>query len=447
MLATLALAGCAGGSGDPEAGPTAPTSTSGGGEPSDQPLAPANIRMWTFLNPTGTSGREVALKQIIDDFQAANPGVTVTVEPQTWDVMTGKFFAAHQAGNAPDVIWVLQDELGAALKLGALEPFENTFLPDWTAEDIADVDDAFWDMGATDAGHHQVSLSRNYFGIIYRKDLFEQKGIEPPTTWDDFVDAAEELTEVDASTGIQRYGFGQALSVDKADSNISAAALLEQQGSLFGDDGSASWANDAGKRAFQLQIDMITEHGVTPTTALTSTPDDVYKDFSAGKYAMINGAGVRVAALQADASFDAENIGFMLVPSFDGDEASPTPVAGWAVGVWSGSEHKEAAGAFVEALISPEADSLWVTKGGQVPVRASTLDAESAFLGEPKNEFLSVMAEGFSTAGWAQPTEFAISGWRGDFNTVVQDVVANGMSLDDALTKAEKAFNDRNLGK
>ncbi len=46
------------------------------------PQAPASaqtktIRMWTFLSATGTSPREVALAQIIKNYEAANPGTKI----------------------------------------------------------------------------------------------------------------------------------------------------------------------------------------------------------------------------------------------------------------------------------------------------------------------------------------------------------------------------------
>lgn len=424
---------------------------SGGAGGSSSTAAPAvggskqEIRMWTFLDPAGKSGREVALKQMIDGFEKENPEYKIVVEPQTWDVMTGKFFAAHSAGNAPDVMWVLMDELGAAIKLGALEPFENLFLKDWKAEDVADVNDAFWSMGSQDGKHYQMTFSRNYFGIIYRKDLFQENNISVPKTWDELIQAGKKLTGKDPKTGLQRYGLGLALSADKADSQLASPALLDLQGSLFDGSGKAMWNNDAGRKAMNLQLDMIRD-GITPKTALASTPEDLYSDFKTGKYAMICGAGARMQALQTEVTFDPASVQFMLMPDFSGEKPSPTPIAGWCVGVWSGSKVKEGAGKFVEYMMNPESDSLWVTKGGQPPMRKSTLQREAKFFADPKNAYLSVIAEGFSKAGWAQPTEFKISGWRTDLNNVCQNVLANGMPLNDALASAEKAFNDRNGG-
>lgn len=401
------------------------------------------IRMWTFLNPDGTSGREVALKKIIDRFEADNPAYEVVVEPQTWDVMTGKFFAAHATGDAPDVQWVLMDELGAAIEMNALEPFENLFLKDWTSEQIADVDDAFWSLGAQPDKHYQMSFSRNYFGIIYRADLFQEHGIEVPKTWDELIAAGQKLTGVDEKTGLQRYGLGLALSADKADAQIAAGALLSLQGSLFDEQGRAAWNNENGEKAMSLQMDMIKTHGITPETALTTTPEDLYADFNTGKYAMIVGAGVRVSKLQSEVSFDPESVQFMLMPSFTGETSSPMPIAGWCVGVWSGSKVKEGAGKFVEALMSPEADQLWVADGGQAPMRKSTIESQADFFAMPTSRYLGVMAEGFA-AGWPQPTNYKISGWRVDLNNVCQNVLANGMSLTDALAQTAQEFNDRN---
>lgn len=405
----------------------------------------ADIRMWTFLNPEATSSREVALKQIITNFQQKNPEIKVTVEPQQWDVMTAKFFAAHKAGNAPDVQWVLQDEMGAAIKLNTLVPFEDLFMKSWTKEDTADVEDAFWSFGSADGKHYQVSLSRNYIALIYREDLFREKGINLPLkTWDELIEAAKKLTEKDAKTGIQRWGLGIALNLDKADPQIMPPALVYEQGSLFTADGKAQWSTEAGIKALNLQLDMIKKHKITPESAVTATPEDLYKDFNAGKYAMIVGAGVRVPKLKSEATFEPNSIQMMHFPSYDGKGFSPAVISGWSVGVWSGSKFKEQAGKFVEFMFNKESDTIWTVTGGQVPVRKSTIEAQKSFFEDPRNKYLSTMAEGFANSAYAQPFQFPISGWRIDLNKAAQEVLVKGKTADEALKGAEKEFNDRN---
>lgn len=44
-------------------------------------LAGTTIRIWSFLDPAGQSGREKVLKKLIAGFEAQNPGVKIQVEP------------------------------------------------------------------------------------------------------------------------------------------------------------------------------------------------------------------------------------------------------------------------------------------------------------------------------------------------------------------------------
>lgn len=410
----------------------------------DQKNEQQTVRMWTFLDPNADNGRAKALKKIIETFEAENPNIKIVVETQEWQEMTPKFFAAHAANNAPDIIWIIMDEMGAALDLGALEPLENLFLKDWTPEMIADIDDAFFNFGVRDGKHYQISHSRNYMAMYYRADLFEEKGLEVPTTWDEFIEVCQALTEVDPKTGVMRYGFGQAFNVDKVDPQIMTSIILEKQGNLFTDDGKANWANEIGVEALQFQLDCIDKYKITPESALTTTGEDLWVDFAAGKYAIITGGAVRLPTVRSDVPFDPNAVQLMLYPGSKEGSHSPATINGWCVGVWSGSKVKEAAGKFVEAMMSPDADKLWVTLGGQVAIRKSTVESMKDFYEKPENAYLTVVAEGIAKYGWPQPTDYAISSWKNDLNRAVQRVKVDNMSLLEALQSVADDFNERN---
>ncbi len=404
------------------------------------------VRMWTFLDPAAADGRGKALGEIIKNFETENPNIKIVVEPQDWEQMTPKFFAAHAAGNAPDIIWCIMDEMGAALDLGALEPLENLFLKDWTQEEIADIDDSFFNFGTRDGLHYQITHSRNYMAFYYRADLFEEKGLSIPQTWDEFVEVCQALTEVDPETGIQRYGFGQAFNIDKVDPQIMTARILEKQGNLFTEEGKADWANETGEEALKFQLDCITEYGITPEAAVNLTGEELFTEFAAGKYAIISGGAVRVPTVRADVPFDPSAVQLMLYPSEDGNGHAPSTINGWCVGVWSGSQVKEAAGKFVEALMSPEADELWVTEGGQLAIRKSTMEKLGDFYQNPDNQYLTIVADGITNAGWPQPTDYPISSWKNDLNRAAQMVMVDGKSISEALSGVAGDFDTRNGG-
>ena len=402
------------------------------------------IRMWTFLDPTRTDGRSVALKQIIDNFEAANPGVKVAVEPQDWPTMTAKFLASMASRTAPDINWCLQDEMGGVLDANALEPFENLFLKNWTPAQINDIADAQWDFAVRDGKHYQITLSKNMIVLFYREDLFRQNGIAIPKTWDELFAAARRLTGTDPATGIMRYGLGQSfVTTGGVDAQLMANMLLEAQGSPFDSQGRANWANENGRQALQLSVDSI-RNGITPESALTTTVDDLFLEFGAGKYAMMAGGAVRVPNVRQTASFDPNAVQLMLFPSFGGQKNSPGVMTGWSVGVWSGGSNKELAGKFVEAMINPESDMLWVQTGGQIPIRKSTATALASWLNDPSRTYIKVTSEGFATAGWSQPTNTSVGGWKYDLNHAVQNVLINNMSVDAALRATADQFNSRN---
>lgn len=403
------------------------------------------IRMWTFLDPTKTSGREKALKQMIENFEQKN-NAEVIVEAQAWDTLTAKFMAAHSSGNAPDVIWINSEDLGSILKVNALEPFENLFLDGWTEEEYADISDRFWEYGAEAGKHYQMGFSRNYVGILYRKDLLKAAGYDVPfKNWEEFRQAAKDLTvEKDETTGIARYGFGTPMSPTKSNPIVISNMLLKEYGTLFHEDGTANWANETGKEAVDLMTAMLQEDKSIPEGCISTNIDDLCTDFASGKYAMITGPSTRIEKAQSECVFDPETIGIMAYPSDEEGTPSPAAITGWCVGVWSKSQEKELAGKFVEEMFSPESDKLWVEVGGQVPMRKSTLETCRDFLEDPSRKYIIDAQDCLTNAAWANPTEYTVTAWRDDQAQVMQDVLINHLDPIEALKKAEKAFNERN---
>ena len=407
-------------------------------------IADTTIRMWTFLNPEGTSPREVALKEIIGRYEAANPAVKIVVEPQVWDQMTPKFLAAHGAANAPDIIWVVTDLLGDALASGALADLDPLFLDEWPEESIEERKDGYWSRCAYKGGVHCLFHSRNYYGVIYRKDFLDEAGIDPDslTDWPTFIEAAKELTTRDASGNVTRWGFGQQFSEDRADAQMMTSIMLARQGDLYHEDGRANWANPIGAEALELQTDMVTEHEVTPPQAVTWSAEDLYEQFAADRLAMFTGAVVRISTMQAKVG--PENVGFMIWPGVDGEPHSPGIMAGWAVGVWSGGANIEEAARFLEYMSLPESDQLWVEVGGQLPGAPSLIDQMPDFFAQPENHFLVTAVRGIKDYGWINPVAFGVGGYRQALNKAAQNVITGGMEPMAALEDAERRFNQQN---
>lgn len=401
------------------------------------------ILVWTFLNPDDESGRGKVLRDCKDMYETLYPNVKVTIESQQWDTMTAKFFAAAQTGTAPDVIWVNGLDLGEAIQLGVVEPFENMFLKDWSAEEISDIDDARFQYGEKGGRHYQIHLSTNVYGIVYRADIFEKFGVDPNfESWDELIQAAKKMTYVDEETGMQVYGLGTGYSTENAESSYLRACLFTEYGDIVDENGKANWDSEVGREALQKQIEMIDSDKITPESAISQSLEDVYADFCAGKYAMILSGGVRIPTLRSQCGFDPDVIKLMKYPDI-GEKTGKGLAAGWNVCVWSGSQHKEEAGRFIEVLCSPEMDYEWVVEAGQIPLRKSTLETAADFISRPENEFLAVSAELLIDHAVTYNSEYVISGYTKDLNRAMQLAYVEGYSVEEALAVTAEEFNER----
>jgi multiple sugar transport system substrate-binding protein len=185
-VVVLLLAGCPAGSGatanpTPQAGAAQPETSSAAEEQSGA------IRVAVVRGAMIDTMRKLA-----EQYMAANPGVTVTVEEEPEG---GAFDALIAAGNQPDLIVVSFGSLiGRLAATEAVVPLEDMPGADelFARLDPATVEQLY--------GHnYYVPAGADVTLMIYNKQLFEEAGLDPdqpPATWDDFLAAAQAIEEL-----------------------------------------------------------------------------------------------------------------------------------------------------------------------------------------------------------------------------------------------------------
>jgi raffinose/stachyose/melibiose transport system substrate-binding protein len=161
------------------------------------------IRLWT-LNFANESANK-AFQSIVRDFESANPGVTVKVEPRGTDEHKSALRVAAGSDQAPDVFfsWAGLGLGGEFIKSDLAAPMDKYYVQyKW--------DDLFLPAA--------LSFSKQYAGgrfgapytfhgeaIYYNKALFKKAGIESePKTYDELVADADKL----AAAHIPAITFG-----------------------------------------------------------------------------------------------------------------------------------------------------------------------------------------------------------------------------------------------
>lgn len=412
-------------------------------------FAQTRVTMWTFLDPSkaNPAPREVALRQMIDEFHAENPDIQVVVEPQDFAIMHTKFFLGHQTGQNPDVMWIDHQNLGGLMQVGAGANLTELMLDAWppgAAEDF--YVQAGWTAGVDSTGvHRAVPLIHGTTALYYRKDLFAEHGIDPASirTWDDLIDVATRLTlDTNGDGRIDVWGLGIPLKSEKTEVSPGFTAFVATTDALFDlETCTPSFVNDAGVRALNLDADLVRLHRVTPTEAFVQDVDDVTEQFTAGRYAIAVASALRFTGMQAVASFGGDNLGLLPWPAWTDDAyPGPTVVNGWFATVWDRSPNREAAARWLEFMISPRAVELWSTIGGQVPLR-STIMAQPVF-SEPANAHMQVLRESWGNNSYLLPTSCNVRTLQADWNTAVQEVVQGGVDPQRALEGAARRVRD-----
>ena len=407
-------------------------------------MAQTVVTMWSFLDPAKTTGREVALRGMIDSFEKANPGIKIKVEPQVFSELMAKFLAGHNTGSAPDIIWVNTENMGALAKSGAAADLDALFLNKWTKEQDADFFvRAGWDAPMSNGKRLAVPLFHATTSLFYRKDQFREAGIDPASirTWDQLVEAAKKLTrDVDKDGRVDIWGFGTPLSTERTGGTTAFTSMLVAGGKVW-ENCKPNYASDNGIRAVQLHVDMINKFNVMPKEAITNHADDIVDQFIAGRYAIATLPFARYSQVQAQAKWGGDNLGVLPWPAWTADKIGPQQVQGWWAAVWSKSKRTKEAGAFLEWMINQDSVRAWTITGGQMPTRMSVW--KDPVLRAPKYDYMKAVIEGWSANSFLVPTDCNISRFDADWNQAVQRVVVGGKTPKEAMQEAEKSFLSR----
>ncbi|MBI4637907.1 MAG: sugar ABC transporter substrate-binding protein [Candidatus Rokubacteria bacterium] len=158
------------------------------------------VRIWhTETEPQSVK----AFQEIINEFEKVRPDITVKQEALAWGDLEAKLTAALAAGAPPDASHGQAVTCASFYAKGLLRPLE-------------DVADAVGRENIWEAIRGPCRFEGKYFGIphsaatsllIYRKDIFKQKGLKPPETWDDLIKVAEAMMERDKDGRVTRYGL------------------------------------------------------------------------------------------------------------------------------------------------------------------------------------------------------------------------------------------------
>ncbi len=373
-LMIIVAAGCGGGDdGGDDGGSEAAGGGGGGGGP---------ISFWT----TEDLPERVAIQRDLIAAFTEESGIEVQLNPVAEDELASLMIANAASGDLPDVVFHGLDFAAGWAEEGLIDPAPANELVEelgrdtfsTPALDLATVDDEV------------VSVPSDGWGqlLVYRSDLFEEAGLEPPDTFERILAAAEALHDPDNNmTGIT-------LATDPADvftQQTFEALALANGCRMLDDSGEVALNSPECAEAIEFYSTLVNDF--SPGGA--QTVDTTRATYFAGEAAMIiwspfildEMAGLRDDALptcpecEDNPAFLAENSG--LVGALSGGGAEPAQygqVSYFGIGA---DADVESAKEFITYLLNDGyVDWLSIAPEGKFPMRLGTADDPEAFVTE-----------------------------------------------------------------
>lgn len=316
----------------------APSASSGGSSAADD----VTLKVWSWR----TEDVE-AYNRIFDVFEEQNPGITVEFEAFQNTEYNQILTTGLAGSDGPDVPMVrAYGQLQPNIEAGQLEPIDGEVegLDQIAPSVLAGA------KGKEDGKTYAVPLATQTLQMFYNKALFEELGLEAPTTWDEFIDVNESLLEA----GVTPMALGAKddwilpIFHDIVGSARYGGAEFEER--------VLSGATDFNDPDYVASLQLITdlEKYLTPDVVGVSYTDSQIQ-FTSGQAAQFPGGSFEIATFRNQAP-DLE-IGSYQVPLHD-DAVAETPVSpAYADGnfaVNAKSENKEAAFTLLNWLATPE---------------------------------------------------------------------------------------------
>lgn len=309
--------------------------------------AKGEITVWAM----GAEGEK--LPQLTKDFEAANPGVKITVTAIPWDAAHDKFTTAITAGKTPDVAMVGTTWMGEFANMDALDPTPAAIDKSAFFEGAQKTTE----VGGTSYGIPWYVETRVLF---YRSDLAKKAGFDaPPTDQAGLKEMAKAMqTKADAKWGIglQAGGTGSWQTLMPfAWSN--GADLTKDDGKAYNFD--SPELLEATKYYQSFFTDGISDKAApaTPTTE---------PDFASGKVPMFISGPWMMSAVEkvGGAGFKDK---YNVAPIPKGTKGSSSFVGGSNFVVFKNTDNRDTAWKFVQWLADPKVQAKWYQQSTDLP--------------------------------------------------------------------------------
>jgi len=388
------------------------------------PAEVVEITVWDYY------GEATPVKPLIEPFEKANPNIKIKYEALDWDSTLEKLNVVLTGGTPPDVVTVDMTWIPRFASLGAftdLKPLSGGKL-----------NGVAWDQAYTAGALEAITFNDqivaalydfDVYALYYRSDLFEQKGLQPPKTWDELVTVAQKLAEGD------KYLY-QWLP----ETFHGSQWIYENGGNLLSPDNKQVIFNSPeAVEAIQFYTDLLLRYKVGINW--TDDQGERIQGLKDGRIAMFSDGPYNMGIIKSAAP---EMAGKWKVAVHPYNKQPGSYLGGTGLAIPGNAAHKEAAWKFVEFAMTTE-NQIGVFKyAGAAPALTAALESPEVNAADPffgGQKVFDVFLEAMKTAHhfpyvdqWSEIDTL--------FSTAMEQIGLQQKSVQEALNEAAKASQE-----
>ncbi|MEO0386032.1 MAG: extracellular solute-binding protein [Pseudomonadota bacterium] len=389
-------------------------------------LAPSaqavEIEYWQYF----FDARVTAMETLIENFEAANPGITVKMTHFPYADYRTKVAAAIPAGEGPDVVQLFYGWLNDYVEADLIQPLPNDVFPP------AEIEASFFPMvAAMREGDNYWALPTavRSLALFYNERLFEEAGIDsPPETLDDLIDTAAAMTKRDGAGNVTQVGLTAGMTAQ--DHHWWREVLVRQMGGepYEGDYRTVAYDSEAGRKALDFYVGLATGEDAVSAFGFMDEPQAAFK---AGRAGMHIDGSFRIGSLNKTRGL---KWGVTELPA-TGDGMRSNYSSYWvnAITTKAAGEKYDAAVKFMAYVTSDEAMQVWLDTVGELPAKPSVGMTEANANDATFGPFIRGLA-------YANTTKFANeSAQRQLMVEMVERITLQGMDPAESLSIAAAA--------
>jgi N,N'-diacetylchitobiose transport system substrate-binding protein len=387
-----------------------------GSSRSTRPRSAAEAITGWIMEP-GTPALKEFINGTVRDFQKAHAGKTVKVQFVPWPAAHDQFISAIGGGQVPDLAEVgttWNPEFAAVGALDEIRERLDGYVP------------SLLESATLEGKRYGLPWYAGARGLIYRKDVLAQLGLQPPTTWDELISVGRQVQQRTKMHAFGVYGKGTHIFLP----------MVWQAGGEIAVRRNGRWTaaidSPEAVRAIQFYSDLFTKERFAPAGALNWSSLDVRSAFVNGDLAMMIGGGWDLDAMVAANPALRDRVGTALTPA--GPSGNRDAFAGGSnLAIFQRSEHKTLARAFADFLLAPARVKDFSSQLGFLPGSTAGLEARAATEDALHAPFRTQLAE-HSRQYPASPKWGTFEG-ENLFASAVQEVMQGRKTAGDAMKR------------